>query len=119
MSDCKDLHRFIKGEIRVDGFKSEWRKDFEAYLARKPEPKFIKKAVHVPVVIKKACVPKKDRRQALNEGQRKRRLDLIARGICVDCGKESAGEKHTVGPKCRVVRTTRERNRYQDKKAAA
>lgn len=34
----KDLHKFIMGEFRTDGWKSQWRQDFEAYRASKQVP---------------------------------------------------------------------------------
>lgn len=29
MSENQDLHRYVIGELRVDGFKSQWRIDLE------------------------------------------------------------------------------------------
>jgi hypothetical protein len=33
LSDCKDLHKFIMGDVHVDGWKSDWRKAMEADFA--------------------------------------------------------------------------------------
>jgi hypothetical protein len=117
MSEAQDFHKFIIGETRVDGFVSEWKRDFLAYMANKPAPRIMAPKV-AAVVVKKPRGPKKDRRLEQNAYQRKRRLKLLAKGLCVDCGKHPSGEKNTVCPQCRVVRSARELGRYRRKKAA-
>jgi hypothetical protein len=83
MSEQRDFDRFVKGEIRVDGWKSEWRKDFEAYREDKPAPR-----VMAPAVIKNVV------RQS-NNRPGKKPCPLCARpmkrnqlGICCPCGRK-------------------------------
>lgn len=47
MSESQDFHKFIIGEIRVDNWKSDWRKDFEAYMNNR---RVVPKAVPVAIV---------------------------------------------------------------------
>jgi hypothetical protein len=117
MSEQRDYDRYLKGDLRVDGFKSEWRKDFEAYRERAPA---IVRAV-VPVAKaptgKRTYTPRGQGAPGC-EYMRKRRAEMKAKGICTDCSKTPAREGRLTCEPCQKTRTARETKRYHAKKAA-
>lgn len=102
MTDDKAMHLFIRGEIRTDGWKSQWRKDLETlrkmvkalpvFSVPTPKPK--------PVSFDKLAY------------QRNRYKDLKAKGICIDCGSFPARAKRNTCASCQVKRNAAQLRRY-------
>jgi hypothetical protein len=107
MSEQRDYDKYLKGEIRVDGWKSDWRKDLESHIGAPP------------VIERKAPLSPQQveaHRAAVRKSLEKRRADSKAKGLCHDCGKTPAREGRTLCQGCKQMRSTIDRNRR--KKAA-
>ena len=95
----RDLHRFVMGEIRTDGWKSEWRKDFERRNAEahaKPKPLY-------------PDAPRPAFDQAAY--MRSRRAELMEMGLCIDCRKPANGYRQCEECLEKRARQLRERRR--------
>jgi len=125
MSDYKNYERYLRGEYRVDGWKSDWRIVQEA---RRPKPTPISViAHHGKTITTKVSRPyvrpviTPERRAAHNASVRrslqKKRMKAKKEGVCVDCFREPSIEAHTLCDPCRLDRSTRERNKRLKKAA--
>lgn len=119
MSESQDFHRFIIGETRVDGWISDWRKDFNSYMEKKYHIAPSTKAV--PVFKRKPFTPTESQKARHLARQRvtnrNRRDRMRAEGTCVDCNRAPAISGRTLCDPCRLDRSTRERNKRLKKAA--
>lgn len=115
MSEYREYGMFIKGEIRVDGWKSDWRKEQEELRKDK---------VFIPMIHPAVSEPKKYRVRTLTKPQynkqymRERRTEAIKNKQCADCYHVPAREGKTTCQPCQDKRTAREMKRYNARKAA-
>jgi len=118
MSYQKDFDKYLKGEWYpgCPEHKSEWRKDFEAYMAGKT----IIPVVKPESAKKKRCRVKPFQKQQYNKDYMKqRRKDAIKNGMCADCYHTPARKGKTTCQPCQDKRTAREMKRHYAKKAVA
>lgn len=114
MSEYREYGMFIKGEIRVDGWKSDWRKDLDAYRASKQTaPIEINEKRRDPVITKVyrqyVRPPMTDKqieehRASARRSRQNKRLLAKEAGYCVDCFKFPAIEGITMCDRCRQYR---------------
>lgn len=108
--DHKEMHRYVMGEIRNDGWKSQWLLDLEGWIREEkirtpPVPKPIFRVVPrtPPVKAQKKAYP--------NE----RRAKLKAQNLCRDCMKPAAHYR-SYCQACLDKRAAYERKRRADKR---
>lgn len=108
-----ELHKYIVGETRVDGWKSQWRRDLEAYRAA---PKV---EVRVMLTVRPEARVRKLPGLFNNCAYaHKRRAERKAQGICVDCGNAPAIAGKLNCEPCQLKRNERGLKRYYARKAA-
>src|SRR5438270_14091888 len=113
-----ELHKFIIGDKRTDGWKSPWRIKLERDMAEdaaKPRP--IVKAKQIQVrQIERTYADMASRREIVRKSLLKRRTKLKAEGICVDCGKGKAKEGRTSCGLCLKARYERQKRKRAELK---
>lgn len=91
MSEAAELHLFLRGELRTDGWMSDWRRELERRRAEE-EAKPIVTAPQIKQRQIKALKPKKQyqgdrsKYRAAFQALRQARRDA---GLCITCGGES------------------------------
>jgi|SRR6185503_17707321 len=102
MSESQDFHKFVTGEIRVDGWKSQWRIEQEA---RRGETVF--RATPVAIDAKPKRIGCRLKGQTNSSYMKKRRAEAIENGKCADCYKTDAREGRTTCQLCQDKRNAR------------
>jgi len=119
MSDYKNFEKYLAGEWYpgCPVGKSEWRQNFDAYMASKTVVPVTKPAEPVK---NKRCRAKPFVKQQYNKSYMKqRRADAIKNGDCADCYHTKARKGKTTCQGCQDKRTAREMKRHYAKKVAA
>jgi len=119
MSEYKNFEKYLAGEWYpgCPTPQSEWRNNFEAYMATKTVVRVTRPA-EAPK--KKRCRTKPFVKQQYNKGYMKqRRADAIKNGMCSDCYHTKARKGKTTCQPCQDKRTAREMKRHYAKKVAA
>jgi len=114
MSESQDYEKYLKGEIRVDGWKSEWRRTQEAFRGNQ-----VFRAA--PVAVEVASKPRTrtiTKPQYNKQYMRERRAEAIKNGNCSDCYRVKARKGKTTCQPCQDKRNARTLKRYYAKKAA-
>lgn len=111
MSDQGDFQKFLNGELRTDGWVSEWRREQEE--RRKNQ---VYRAA--PVAPKKCRVRAIPKPQYNKEYMRQRRAQALKKGMCTDCYHTKARKGRTNCQLCQDKRNARESKRNQAKKVA-
>lgn len=118
MSEYKDFEKYLNGEYYpgCPTPQSQWRKDFEAYMAGKT----IIPVVKPKSAKKKRCRTKTFEKQQYNKDYLKqRRKDAIKNGDCCNCYHTKARKGKTTCQPCQDKRTARSLKSYYAKKAMA
>lgn len=104
-----ELHKFVIGEIRTDGWKSDWRKNLEA-----------PRETNRPVAVVRANNPRRRNRGTFDSVSymRRRRQEMKDKGICVDCGENPVRPGRLTCVGCGAKRSAAQSKRYYAKKVA-
>jgi hypothetical protein len=115
-----EFNRWLNGELRTDGWVSDWQK--EQLRRRKEEMgqrQFVKAKQTERPQIERVYSDPGTRREIVRRSLHKRRLRLKAEGICVDCGKYKVKEGCTSCEPCLKARYQRQKRKRQGLKEAA
>lgn len=113
--DLRGFQRFVAGELRVDGWMSDWRREQERCRAEEMGKRVFVAATQVkrPQIARVYSDPDRQR-EVVRKSLQKRRLRLMAEGICRDCGKSKAKEGCTSCGPCLKKRYQRQKRKRQE-----
>lgn len=109
MSESQDFHRWLNGEIHVDGWKSQWRIEQEK---RRGETVFRAAPVATPKPRARGVSKPQYNKQYMKE----RRAEAVKNGDCADCYHMKDREGRTNCQTCQSKRNARESKRHQEQK---